>query len=84
MSLACKGGGGVELHVPPTRPLPEVESESPRQQSIIESPYEVVDQEETRALRERKERERREREEKARSAAVKQPVFTEEEVSGWR
>ena len=67
----------MELHVPPTRPPPEVESESPRQQSIIESPYEVVDQEETRALRERKEREKRE---KARSAPCKLAVFTEEEV----
>ena len=48
----------------------------------LESPYEVVDQEEARALRVRKERERREREEKARSAAA--PVYTEEEVSGLR
>ena len=44
----------------------------------------MVDQEEAKALREKKEREKREREEKTRSAAVKQPVFTEEEVSGWR
>ena len=75
------------LHVPPTRPPLEegiLESQPPRQRSIIESPYEVVDQEEARALRERRERERKEREEKARSVAVKQPVFTEEEVSGWR
>jgi hypothetical protein len=59
------------------KPPPEVESESPRQQSIIESPYEVVDQEEARALRERKEREKRE---KARSAPCKLAVFTEEEL----
>ena len=79
--------GSVELHVPPARPPLEegiLESQPHRQRSIIESPYEVVDQEEAKALREKKEREKREREEKTRSAAVKQPVFTEEEVSGWR
>ncbi|CAI8007686.1 hypothetical protein GBAR_LOCUS5339, partial [Geodia barretti] len=63
-------------------PLEEgiLESQPPRQRSIIESPYEVVDQEEAKALREKKEREKRAREEKTRSAAVKQPVFTEEEL----
>ena len=63
----------MTLVVPSTRPPEE----------SIESPYEVVDPVDARALRERKDKVRREREEKARSAAVKEPVFTEEEVSGF-
>ena len=60
-----------------TRPPIEEGILENQQRSILESPYDVVDEGEASALRERKERGRRERE----KAAVKQPVFTEEEVS---